>query len=86
MRTKRSTECAVPIGLGACHGCDSGRNLALHVDFHPQIHRVRIFCGAQDLYEKLELLLRTTIRRCLEDDRFNDSFKDDIAVKKRWKV
>jgi len=30
--------------LGACHECASGSNLALHVDFCSQIHRVRI-CG-----------------------------------------
>src|SRR5215469_13525702 len=34
--------------LGACHECASGSNLAFHVDFCSQIHRVRIFCGAQD--------------------------------------
>src|SRR5262249_8545137 len=33
--------------LGACHECASGSNLAFHVDFCSQIHRVRIFCGAQ---------------------------------------
>jgi hypothetical protein len=47
MKTKRSTECAVLMGLGACHGCASGSKLALHVDFRPQIYRVRIFCGGQ---------------------------------------
>jgi hypothetical protein len=31
--------------LGACHECASGSNLAFHVDFCSQIHRVRIFCG-----------------------------------------
>ena len=35
MKTKRSTECAVLMGLGACHGCASGSNLAFHVDFRP---------------------------------------------------
>ena len=33
--------------LGACHECASGSNLALHVDFCSQIHRVRILCGGQ---------------------------------------
>ena len=47
MKTKRSTECAVLMGLGACHGCASGSNLAFHVDFRPRIHRVRISCGGQ---------------------------------------
>jgi hypothetical protein len=47
MKTKRSTECAVLMGLGACHGCASGSNLAFHLDFRPQIHRARIFCGGQ---------------------------------------
>src|SRR6201998_1831176 len=47
MKTKRSTECVVLMGLGACHGCASGSNLAFHLDFRPQIHRVRIFCGGQ---------------------------------------
>ena len=31
--------------LGACHECASGSNLAFHVDFCSQIHRVWIFCG-----------------------------------------
>jgi hypothetical protein len=47
MKTKRSTECAVLMGLGACHGCASGSKLAFHVDFRAQIYRVRIFCGGQ---------------------------------------
>jgi hypothetical protein len=33
MKTKRSTECAVLMGLGACHGCASGSKLAFHEDF-----------------------------------------------------
>jgi hypothetical protein len=33
MKTKRSTECAVLMGLGACHGCASGSKLAFHLDF-----------------------------------------------------
>jgi len=33
--------------LGACRECASGSNLAFHVDFCSQIHRVRIFCGGQ---------------------------------------
>jgi hypothetical protein len=47
MKTKRSTECAILMGLGACHGCASGSKLAFHVDFRAQIYRVRIFCGGQ---------------------------------------
>jgi hypothetical protein len=39
-----------------------------------------------ELYEKLELVLRKTVRRCLEDEQFSDSFRDDRAVTKRWKV
>jgi hypothetical protein len=41
------------MGLGACHGCTSGSNLAFHVDFRPQIHRVRIFCGGQGIVATL---------------------------------
>jgi hypothetical protein len=47
MKAKRSTECAVLMGLGACHGCASGSKLAFHVDFRAQIYRVRNFCGGQ---------------------------------------
>src|SRR6516162_1019775 len=36
--------------LGACHECASGSNLAFHVDFCSQIHRVRIFCGGQRVF------------------------------------
>jgi hypothetical protein len=39
-----------------------------------------------DLYERLELVLRKTIRRCLEDEEFSDHFRDDKAVKQRWRV
>jgi len=49
MKIKRSTECAVLMELGACHGCPRGCNLAFHVDFRLQIHRVRIFCGGQPI-------------------------------------
>ena len=35
--------------LGACHECASGSNLAFRVDFCSQIHRVRIFCGGQEI-------------------------------------
>jgi hypothetical protein len=37
-----------------------------------------------DLYEKLESLLRTTIRRCLLDENFGDFFCDNAAVQNRW--
>ena len=37
-----------------------------------------------NLYEKLELLLRATIRRCLLDEGFGNFFRDDAAVKARW--
>jgi len=50
MKNKRSTECAVLMGLGAWHGCASGSKLAFQLDFRPQIHRVRIFCGGQCFY------------------------------------
>ncbi len=47
IETERSSEGAVLMELGACHECASGSNLALHVDFCSQIHRVRILCGGQ---------------------------------------
>lgn len=37
-----------------------------------------------ELYEKLESLLRITIRRCLLDDEFGSYFQDDEAIAKRW--
>jgi hypothetical protein len=36
------------------------------------------------LYDKLESLLRMTVRRCLLDQTFGDSFRDAAAVKARW--
>jgi hypothetical protein len=39
-----------------------------------------------DLYGRLELLLRMAIRRCLLDDNFGNSFSDSAAVKKRWRL
>ena len=39
-----------------------------------------------ELYEKLELVLRKTIRHCLEDEPFSDYFRDDKAVKQRWRA
>jgi hypothetical protein len=37
-----------------------------------------------DLYEKLEGLLRMTLRRCLLDGNFGSFFCDDHAVEARW--
>jgi hypothetical protein len=37
-----------------------------------------------DLYQKLESLLRTTLRRCLLDEKFADNFRDDAGVEARW--
>jgi hypothetical protein len=39
-----------------------------------------------EIYGKLELVLRQTILRCLEDEQFGNHFRDDKAVKKRWKI
>ena len=37
------------------------------------------------LYEKLETVLRLTVKQALLDDSFGDSFRDDAAVRARWK-
>jgi hypothetical protein len=37
-----------------------------------------------DLYEKVESVLRATVRHCLLDESFGDFFRDDAAVKARW--
>jgi hypothetical protein len=70
MKTKRSTECAVLMGLGARHGCASGSKLAFHVDFRPQIYRVRIFCGGQrscrrDLLDHMIVLNERHLKRLI---------------------
>jgi hypothetical protein len=36
------------------------------------------------LYQKLESVLRSTVRKCLLDESFGDLFRDDDAVKNRW--
>jgi len=36
------------------------------------------------LYEKLESLLRETVKRCLLDEKFGNCFRDDAAVEARW--
>ena len=64
MKTKRSRECTVLIGLGACHGCASGSKLAFHVDFRPQIHRVRIFCGGQVILFRLKSCTSSSLDVC----------------------
>jgi len=38
----------------------------------------------RDLYDKLELLLRTVVRRSLLDESFGNAFRDDAAVRARW--
>jgi hypothetical protein len=38
------------------------------------------------LYEKLELILRGTVRKALLDDHFGMSFADEVSVGQRWKV
>jgi hypothetical protein len=37
-----------------------------------------------ELYEKLESLLRMTLRRCLLEQTFGDFFRDDKSVETRW--
>jgi hypothetical protein len=37
------------------------------------------------LYDKLESVLRHTVRRAGLDDNFGEFFRDDTAVKTRWK-
>ena len=37
-----------------------------------------------DLYERLEELLRVTVRRCLLKEEFGDLFRDDAAVESNW--
>ena len=37
-----------------------------------------------DLYEKMESLLRAVVRRCLLDESFGSFFRDDAAVEARW--
>jgi hypothetical protein len=54
--------------LGACHECASGSNLAFHVDFCSQIHRVRIFCGGQGLeHPRQKIGLRKTQKHSPEN-------------------
>jgi hypothetical protein len=36
------------------------------------------------LYDKLELLLRSTVKRCLLDEAFGDHFSSDAAVEAQW--
>jgi hypothetical protein len=38
------------------------------------------------IYEKLELILRKTVRTALLDDSFGISFKDDTSVSAKWKL
>jgi len=37
------------------------------------------------LYRKLEELLRLTLKRCLLDQTFADTFRDDASVEARWR-
>jgi hypothetical protein len=37
-----------------------------------------------DLYEKLEAILRSTVLRCLLDESFGDRFRDTVAVDAHW--
>ena len=37
-----------------------------------------------DLYEKMESLLRAVVCRCLLDESFGSFFRDDAAVEARW--
>lgn len=39
-----------------------------------------------DLYGRLELLLRSAVKRCLLDESFGNFFSDDAAVKRRWRL
>ena len=48
----------------------------LHAVLPPDKHRA--------LYDKLELLLRATVKKCLLDDAFAQNFASDASVKARW--
>jgi hypothetical protein len=37
-----------------------------------------------DLYEKMESLLRAVVCRCLLDESYGSFFRDDAAVEARW--
>lgn len=37
-----------------------------------------------ELYEKLETVLRSTVRQCLLDESFGDQFRDKGAVERHW--
>lgn len=38
------------------------------------------------LYDKLEQLLRSAVRRCMLEDKFADHFRDEASVEERWPV
>lgn len=40
----------------------------------------------RELYDRLESVLRNTVRRCLDDETFGNFFRDGDAVKRRWKL
>jgi hypothetical protein len=48
----------------------------LHTVLPPNEHR--------PLYDKLETLLRMTVKRCLLDEAFGNDFSDGATVKARW--
>ena len=63
------------------------RSKLIHAaDFLYGLQKILPATQHSSLYQKLEGLLRTTIKRCLLDKRFGDFFSSAAAVNRRWRL
>jgi hypothetical protein len=61
------------------------RSKLVHAEsFLSGMHNILPKSEHSPLYERLELLLRETVKRCLLDETFGNFFRNDAAVEKRW--
>lgn len=66
------------------HAYDIRSKLSHTHDFLQGLHAAVPAIKQDPLYQKLETLLRVTVRRCLLDATFGDRFKDEGSVDASW--
>ena len=78
-------ECGVNLSETELHSAYTVRSSLAHAQsFLFGLHTVLPPDKHRPLYDKLETLLRMTVKRCLLDTTFGDTFSDGTAVKARW--
>lgn len=82
-----ANECSVPLSRGELEDAWKVRSKLTHSEGFLYDLGAIIPANQHDvIYEKLELVLRMTVRRCLLDEPFGDRFRSDTAVESFWPI